>query len=177
MLSLLIEDRDLVIKDIYKPQLAKIIDWFNSSNKHQYRYAMGINKSITIEDIYEKYLEVLINAQEFFLSINLEDNFVGFVKGRADFRDKGEIWIMSMLIDTPYQNMGIGKRVLKLIINEFNERLGITEFYACLVDENVQAKTFWEKNGFNEHRTTPGYFTIDNANYDLIIVRKQLRYR
>lgn len=171
MLSLAIDDGDLIIKDIDKIQLYKIADWSNTN----YRYAMGVDKQITIEDLHEKYLEVLINAQEFFLSINFNGEFVGFVKGRVDLRDEGEIWIMSMLIDGSYQKKGVGRRVLNLIMDEFNERLGITSFYAFLVNDNIEAKTFWERNGFSEYRSTKGYFTIDNKSHDLTIMHKDLK--
>jgi len=174
MLSLLVKDKDLLVKDIARAELLKIVQFFNSDNSCQYKYAMGTDKPVTIEDLNEKYLEVLINAQEFFLSINYSGNFIGFIKGRADFRDKGEIWIMSILIDAPYQNKGIGKKALKLVMEEIKERFGVTSFYSCLVEDNSGGKKFWESNGFCEIRTNKNYFTIDNKNYDLVIMYRKL---
>ena len=174
MLSLLVEDKDLTIKDVDKNELTKIIDWLSSDNSQQYKYAMGIDEPITARDLYEKYFEVLINTHEFFLSINLQGDLIGFVKGRTDYRNKGEIWLMSLLIDITYQNKGIGTRVLKLIMNEFNEKFGIKDFYACLVDNNISGEVFWRRNGFNICRITKDYFTIDNKSCDLIIMYREL---
>lgn len=172
MLSLIVEDKELTIKDIDKTQLPKIIEWFSGDSNCQYRYALGIDKPIGISDLYEKYLEVLTSTHEFFLSINIYDNFVGFVKGRADYRAEGEIWIMSMLIDESYQSKGIGRRVLNSIMNEFKDKLGIKRFYACLINDNKRAKVFWERNGFSEFRSTRGYFKIGNKSYDLMIMQR-----
>lgn len=174
MLSLLIEDNDTTIKDLDKTQLSKIVEWFQSSDMVQNRYAMGINSPVTYDDIHEKYLEVLINAHEFFLGISLDEELVGFIKGRVDYRDKSEVWIMAMLIDASHRSKGLGKRVLELIIDEFNDKMGITSFYTCLISENVQAKSFWKQNGFMEHRLSKGYFTIDNKSHDLVIMQRIL---
>jgi hypothetical protein len=69
MLSLLIEDEELSLKNLDKVQLEKITQWFQNSDPEQYKYAMGIDKPIMYQELYEKYLEALINAHEFFLSI------------------------------------------------------------------------------------------------------------
>ena len=170
MLSLFIKDRDLVIKDVEKTQLTKITEWFAGDDINLYKYAMGIDKPITYDDLYEKYLEALINAHEYFLGISLDGNLIGFLKGRVDYKNADEIWIMAMLIDTPYRNIGIGERVLKLIMKEFKDKYGINNFYACLVKENIRGKVFWQKNGFYEYRLSKGYFTINNKSYDLVIM-------
>lgn len=172
MLSLLVEDGDMTIRNIEKDQLTKIIKWLNDDNS-RYKCSMGIDKPMTIHDLHEKYLEVLINAQEFFLSININRDFVGFIKGRSDLRYDGEVWIMSMLIDASCQRMGIGRRALKAVMDEFNEKLGITSFYTCVVDDNIRGKKFWESNGFYECRSINEYFTIDGENHDLIIMHKR----
>jgi RimJ/RimL family protein N-acetyltransferase len=174
MLSLLIEDKNLVIRDVDKPQVLKIQKWFDSSSIEDYKYAMGSDKPMTAADLYEKYLEVLINAREFFLSINIDDNLIGFIKGRVDYKEEGEIWIMSMLIDVPYQNKGIGKRVLGLIMDEFKKKFGFTKYYACIVNDNAQGKAFWKSNNFNEYRSSKDYFMIDNKCCDMVIMHRQL---
>jgi Acetyltransferases, including N-acetylases of ribosomal proteins len=173
MLSLSIEDKDLTIRDIDKLQIDKITCWFNS-NIEKYKYAMGTSKQFTSEDFYEKYLEVLINAHEFFLGINMDGELIGFVKGRADYKNEGEIWIMSMLIGAPYQSRGIGSRALDLIIDEFNKKLGIKKFYACLVNDNIRGKAFWKRNSFSEYRSAKDFFTIDNKSYDMVIMNRVL---
>lgn len=174
MLSLLIDDNDIIIKDIGRSQINKMMEWFSGSDVDKYKYAMGIDKPVTVDDLYEKYLEVLINAHEFFLAITMNGEFIGFIKGRADYKREGEIWIMSLLIDASYQNRGIGTRVLGLIMREFKEKFGIRKFYSCLVNDNLSGKAFWERNKFYECRSTKDYFTIDNKSYDLIIMYREI---
>lgn len=174
MLSLMIKDLGLTIKDVEKSQLEKIVNWFACSDINLSRFSMGIDKPVTYNELYEKYLESLINAHEFFLGINIDANLIGFFKGRVDYKDEGEVWIMAMLIDAPYQNNGIGKRVLNLIMKEFKEKFGFNNFYVCVVKENVEGRAFWERNGFSEHRLSKGYFTINNKSYDLMIMYSQL---
>lgn len=175
MLSLSIEDEDIHIKDIDKSQISKMIKWFDGSNIGKYKYAMGIDEPVTVDDLYEKYLEVLINAHEFFLGINMNDELIGFIKGRADYKNDGEVWIMSLLVDASYQNRGIGTRVLNAVMKEFKEKFGIREFYSCVINDNVGGKKFWQKNKFCECRATKDYFTMDNKNYDLIIMERNER--
>lgn len=172
MLSLSVTDKELLIKDISKDQLREINEWLKDTEC--YKYAMGTDQPITIDDLYEKYLEVLVNAHEFFLGISTFENFIGFIRGRVDYHGEGEIWIMSMLIDVSYQNKGIGTRVLDLVMNEFKEKLGITKFYTCLVDDNITGRSFWESNCFSPHRFTKGYFTIENKSCDLVIMIRNI---
>jgi ribosomal protein S18 acetylase RimI-like enzyme len=173
MLSLFIEEDELLIRDVTKDQLLNIIEWFNSDKKDSYKYAIGISKPITIDDLYENYLETLINAQEFFSAININETFVGFIKGRIEYRGKGEIWIMSILVHKDYQNKKIGSRALGLLIKELKNKFGITDVYSCLVKDNVLGRIFWEKNNFKEYRLSKNYFTIDEKNYDLLIMHKE----
>lgn len=173
MLSLKVDNKDMVLEDIDRNELHKIVKWFENSDAHRYKIAMGIDKPITYEDLYEKYLEVLVSAHEFFLSISLCGEMVGFIKGRVDYKDEGEVWIMAMFLDGLHQNTGIGKRALELIINEFKLKLGFSQFFACIVEDNIQAKAFWEGCGFIRYRQSKGYFTIENKSRDLIIMQKK----
>lgn len=173
MLSLIVDDKDMILKDIDKSELLKIVKWFESGDPYQYKIAMGIDKPMTYADLHEKYLEALINAHEFFLSINYNREIVGFIKGRVDYKDEGEVWIMAMFVEDIHQNMGIGRRALELIVSEFKQKLGFHIFFACLVEDNVQAKAFWEGSGFTEYRLSKGYFTIENKSRDLVIMQRK----
>lgn len=172
MLSLLIEDNHLTIKDLEKNELDIIIKWFQGSEFKQYKYAMGIDKPLTYEDLFEKYLEALISAHEFFLSIIVNGNTVGFIKGRVNYGEENEVWIMAFLIDSFHQNLGIGRRSLQLFIDEFGSKFGVKSFFAFLVKDNMKAVRFWENNGFVQYRLSKGYFTMDNISHDLIIMQK-----
>lgn len=172
MLSLFIEDEDIVVKDIDKDDLEQIAKWFGDCDCCRYKYAMGIDKVMTIDDLYEKYLESLLNAHEYFLSININREMIGFIKGRVEYKDKDEVWIMSLFIDPSYQGQNIGSRAVSNMLREFNQKMGICSFYACLVKNNIRARKFWERNGFVEYRTSKGYFTIDNKSCDLIIMQR-----
>lgn len=174
MLSIYIEDENIIIKDVEKVQLVQIAEWFNGNEKEHYKYAMGMDGPVKYEDLYEKYLEVLVNAHEFFVGINVDGVLGGFVKGRVDYRNEGEIWIMAILIDKKFQNRGIGKRVAKLIMGEFVDKLGIKSFYTGIVKDNNQGRAFWESMNFREYRQSKGYFTFDNKSHDLIIMNRQI---
>lgn len=174
MLSLYIDDEDITIHDLDKNQLKKISEWFNGAEREQYKFAMGIDGPMTFEDLYEKYLEALVSTHEFFLSINRDGELAGFIKGRVDYRDEGEIWIMALLVDTRYQSRGVGKRAVRLIMEEFREKLGIKSFYAYMVRDNAQGKLFWEGLDFKEYRMSKGFFTFDNGSHDLIIMHRHL---
>ncbi|HBM75708.1 MAG TPA: hypothetical protein DD429_09180 [Clostridiaceae bacterium] len=174
MLSLYIKDKSLIIKDVDKGQIAQIAEWFNGREKEHYRYAMGMDGPVKYEDLHEKYLESLVSVSEFFLSVNLDDVLVGFVKGRLDYRNEGEIWIMAILIDKKFQNQGIGKRIIKLIMRESAERFGIKTFYAGIVEDNKQGMAFWKSLKFCEYRQSKGYFTLHNKSRDLMIMYRKI---
>jgi hypothetical protein len=73
---------------------------------------------MSLRDINEKYLEVLVNSHEFFTGIFLEKEdgmqLGGVIKGRIDYENSEEAWISSILVDNPVsEDWNMGPRLLK----------------------------------------------------------------
>ena len=62
------------------------------------------------------------------------------------FRDSGEI--VSIYFLPEYIGKGYGTQLLKRCVRELN-CLGFTEIILWVLEENIRARTFYEKNGFH----------------------------
>lgn len=176
MLTLNNKSDNLVFKDITKEDLRNVLDLYNQNESNI--YATGIDRRMSIEDINEKYLEVLVNSHEFFTGIFLEQNsvthLVGVIKGRIDYENSDEAWISSILIDNRHQRMGIGTKAAMALIEMLNKSYDVKRFYIGVIADNDIGKLFWQKLDFNYYRTIGQYIQLKNLASDFIILKKEV---
>lgn len=176
MLTLNIQLDNLVFKDITKDDLRAVMDLYNQNEQNI--YATGIDRRMSLEDINEKYLEVLVNSHEFFTGIFIKEDaalhLVGVVKGRIDYENSEEAWISSILIENSYQQMGIGTKAVGALTDMLNQKYDVKRFYIGIISGNDIGKYFWQKLGFRYFRTIEQYIKLKNLASDFIIMEKEI---
>jgi RimJ/RimL family protein N-acetyltransferase len=175
MLTLNIQLDNLIFKDITKDDLGDVLDLYNQNEQNI--YATGIDRRMSLEDINEKYLEVLVNSHEFFTGIFLREaaglQMIGVVKGRIDYENSEEAWISSILIDNRYQRLGIGTKAVDILTNMLNKSYDVKKFYIGIISGNNIGKCFWQKLGFVYFRTIEQYIKLKSMAVDFIIMKKE----
>ncbi len=176
MLTLNIQMDNLILKDITNEDLRNVMDLYNQNDLNI--YATGIDRRMSLKDIKEKYLEVLVNSHEFFTGIFREMNgsvkIVGVIKGRIDYENSEEAWISSILIDNRYQRLGIGTKAVTAIIDALNRSYDVKRFYIGMIDGNDIGRCFWQKLEFSYFRTIEQYIRLKNFAADFIIMKKEI---
>lgn len=176
MLTLNIQLDNLIFKDITKDDLGNVLDLYNQNEESM--YATGIDRRMSLQDINEKYLEVLVNSHEFFTGIFLKEydakHLVGVIKGRIDYENSEEAWISSILIENSYQRMGIGTKAVCALTDMLNKNYDVKRFYIGIISGNDIGKHFWQKLGFSYFRTIEQYIKLKNLTADFIIMEKEI---
>lgn len=178
MLTINMQERDLCFKDITKDDLDEVLRIYNQNEINM--YATGIDRAMSIKDITQKYLEVLVNGHEFFAGIFVYDQdrtdskMIGVVKGRIDYYNNEEAWISSILIDSSYQRKGIGSNTVESLIELLRKNYGIKSILIGTLSGNIIGKRFWKKLGFSYIRTIDQYIKLNSKTEDFIIMRKNL---
>ena len=170
---------NLSFQDVNKESLEDLLKLYNQNEINI--YATGIDRPMSLEDIKQKYMEVLVNSHEFFACIFVRDSesntkkMIGVIKGRIDYDNNEEAWISSILIDSNYQNSGIGTKVVKSIIKMLKDTYDIKTMYIGILSGNGIGRGFWNKMGFDYIRTIEQYIKLNNKNEDFIIMKKDLK--
>lgn len=176
MLTLKQKLDDLIFRDITKEDLQDVLDLYNQNETNI--YATGIDRRMSLEDINEKYLEVLVNSHEFFTGIFLESasgqKLVGVIKGRIDYENNDEAWISSLLIDNRHQRIGIGTRTVQVIIDMLNNSYDVNRFFIGIIGGNEIGRLFWHKLQFSYFRTIEQYIRFKNLAADFIIMKREI---
>ena len=167
---------NLIFRDITKEDLKAVLNLYNQNDKNI--YATGIDRRMSLRDINEKYLEVLVNSHEFFTGIFLEEEdalqLVGVIKGRIDYENSEEAWISSILVDNRYQRLGIGTKAAEALINMLNKSYDVKRFYIGIIAGNSVGRCFWQKLDFSYFRTIEQYIKLNALAEDFIIMKREM---
>lgn len=179
MLTINLKDNNIRFQDISKNDLNEALRIYNQNEINM--YATGIDRSMSYEDINQKYLEVLVNSHEFFAGIFLDeeaclsDRMVGVIKGRIDYDNSEEAWISSIIIDSEFQKCGIGSKAVRAILKMLRETYDIKSVMIGILSGNSIGREFWGKIGFQYIRTIEQYIRLNDKSEDFIIMKKDLK--
>ncbi len=176
MLTISLQIGELHFEDISKESLGEVLKLYNQNEQNM--YATGIDHALSIDEINEKYLEVLVNSHEFFAGLFCKSSgvnvLVGVVKGRIDYENSEEAWISSILIDSSQQKKGIGKKVIIAMMELLNKSYDVKRVYVGLIAGNKIGRMFWQSLGFCYMRTIEQYIRLNDHTEDFIIMNKAL---
>lgn len=174
MFSLNIQNDDLYFRDIKPEHLPLILNWYNRVD--DFRYATGIDIPISLGTLTQKYAEVAICKNEFFVGIYSikEDKMIGILKGRLRYNDKDAVWISSIVIDSVFQQKGYGKSAIKLLLDYLKINYKIRCAYLAVIEVNMQGRKFWIKQNFRELRKIDNHLKLHDKNQNVIIMYKRL---
>jgi len=126
-------------------------------------------------DFYDRYLEYYVSEGEYFLKVLCGSELIGIIKGRIEFKNPNEVWIMCYLIEYKLQH----DKMSSTIINEFLKHLygsyGICNFYTFVPTNNQDMLKLWKKNNFEIIRVTNNFLEIDSEDKDIFILKKIIR--
>jgi len=176
MLGMNIEIEGFTFRDIKKNELAQVLQIYNNDSSET-GFGIGSNRNISMEELEEKYLEVLISSHEFFIGIfsnKSDDELIGVLKGRIDYDKSDEAWITSFIIKEEYRNKGIGNKTINAFISYMHKTYDVKSFSAGVISKNTKGINFWSKAGFKHIRTIERYIDINNNFEDFIILKKDI---
>jgi L-amino acid N-acyltransferase YncA len=140
---------NILIRNLKADELNKVLEWYN--NTDEYKYATGIEESVSIDFVKGKYIEAAICRNEFFAGIFIDDFIlIGVIKGNIRHGNYGILWINSFIIDTNYRNKGIGSKSLSILFNYFKTKKMIETVFISVFEVNDVGMAFWKKHNFNE---------------------------
>lgn len=174
MLSLNIQEDTVYFRDIKLEHLPQILNWYNKID--DFKFATGIDQPMTIDMLIQKYAEVAICANEFFVGVysHIEKKMVGILKGRLEYENKYSVWISSIVIDSAYQNKGYGSLSIQILLKHLKYYNKIKEAYLAVIEVNEQGRRFWCKNCFNEVRRIQNHIKLQNKHQNVIIMHRVL---
>lgn len=168
MFNIDIKFDDISIMSVEKEDIFKIENWINN----QQVFNIDAQKNYGIKEFYERYLEYYVSEGEYFLKVLCGSEFIGIIKGRIEFKNPNQVWIMCYLIEFRlYDDM------FATIINEFLKHLyknyGIRNFYTFVSANNHGMLKLWKNNNFEISRVTSNFLEIDNEEEDILILKKE----
>lgn len=170
MMPISIQDGDITIRNLKNSELVEVYNCVNQS--HDSLKALGRNSAFSLEDIKMRYLETLINSMEFFCGILYKDKIVGLIKGRIEYKEQNQLFIMSLMLIEDIRGKGIGTKTLGAFEDYFFKNFSTNKFCALIMENNKSAQKFWIKNGYKFIRATRG-IGIDEGSC-MIILEKEL---
>ncbi len=162
---------DISIMNVEKEDIFKIKNWIN--NQQNFDIEDGLNYGI--KEFYERYLEYYVSEGEYFLKVLCGSELIGIIKGRIEFKNPNEVWIMCYLIEFKLY----GDKISTTIINEFLKHLydnyGISNFYTFVSANNQDMLKLWKNNNFEIIRVTNSFLELDDEEKDILILEKILQ--
>ena len=160
---------DINISSMESPDIVPAMEWLdaekNKGNLHE--------KHLNIKELRERFLESYLSEGEFFLKIIKEKQFVGILKGRIEFKNSNEVWILYYIIDRNLKNKGIDSIILENLTSYFYKELGIYSFFTVVSEDNLEIEAFWNRNGFSLVRVAENYFDNEGKNINMLIFKKK----
>jgi len=158
------------IMNVEKEDIFEIQNWVNN----QQVFNIDAQKNYGIKEFYERYLEYYVSEGEYFLKVLCGSELIGIIKGRIEFKNPNEVWIMCYLIEFSLYET----ETSTIIINEFLKHLyknyGIRKFYTFVSANNHWMLKLWKNNNFEISRVTSNFLELDSEEKDILILKKEL---
>lgn len=145
MFDIKLKVNDIELMSIEKDDISETYNWFNAESNYLDRDNFD---KVSESQFYDRFIEYYLSECEFFTRLMMNNELIGILKGRIEFKNPNEVWIGYLLISERYRNKKVGTTVLNSVINYFNTDLGIFNFYIKLKKNDMDSLNFWKKNGF-----------------------------
>jgi len=161
---------DISIINVEKEDVFKIKNWIN--NQNGYSIDDGLNYGT--HEFYERYLEYYVSEGEFFLKILCASELMGIIKGRIEFKNPNEVWIMCYMIEPRMHVADISSTIINEFSKHLYENYGICNFYTFAKANNIETLKFWKNNDFEISRVTSNFLEMDSKEMDMLILKKMI---
>ena len=130
---------------------------------------------INSKELNNIFYEYYLNECEFFLKILYKDKIIGVLKGRAEFKNPNEIWVMYFLKYKEYENTIIWDKILNKLEIYFFQQYAIDNFYIVIDGKNNRFYSVLKNKGFIPTRSCN--ILINDRTEDLnIILKKNIKF-
>lgn len=170
MFNIDIKFNDVSIINVEKEDIFKIKNWIN--NQHVYNIEDGLNYGI--REFYERYLEYFVSEGEYFVKVLCKNELIGILKGRIEFKNPNEVWIMCYLMESKMYGDDVSTRIINEFLKHFHENYGISNFYTFVSANNNVMLKLWKNNNFEISRVTNNFLELDSKNNDMLILKKTI---
>lgn len=165
MLEVQIEFDDIKICNIEEEDLFKIQKWMEKDN-------VFLDEERDIVELKERFLESYVSDCEFFSKIERNNELIGILKGRLEFKNPNELWIWFFYLDEIYKSTDLGSIIIEELTNYFSEEYGIDMFFTRIIKDNGDNITFWKNIGFKAIRMVKDFYKINGRYMDMLIMKK-----
>lgn len=166
MFDINIEFEDIKISSIVMEDILDVQMWINLQND-----MCNLNsKPLNFSEFKERFLEYYISECEFFLKIEKKNVLMGIMKGRLEFKNSVEAWILYFSIDNNEIKLGSGTKILNNFIYCLKQRYGIYSFYTCVSEKEKDSVYFWSKNKFKLIRVSKDFYSMDEENINMLVM-------
>ncbi|WDC85833.1 GNAT family N-acetyltransferase [Caloramator sp. mosi_1] len=131
-----------------KEDLGDIYDLIKELNYKQNLYR---DNNLNFDYIKRRYIETLANSMEYFCGIYINDELIGFLKGRLEVKDDLESLLMALYIKENYTKDKQGNNILKNFEDYLHSVYNVKVFNV-IVNDKCECDKFWEENGYNFNR-------------------------
>jgi len=159
---------EVSIVSVEKEDIFEIQNWINK--QEGFNKKDGLNYGIV--DFHERYLEYYISEGEYFLKVLCGSRLIGIIKGRIEFKNPNEVWIMCYLIENKLQNDKISTSIINEFLKHLYENYSICNFYALSSSNNQEMLKLWKNNGFDIIRVTSNFLEVNSEDKDILILKK-----
>ncbi|HEY5501100.1 MAG TPA: GNAT family N-acetyltransferase [Candidatus Humimicrobiaceae bacterium] len=168
MFNIAIKFDNISIVNVEKEDVFKIKNWIN--NQHVYNIDDGLNYDT--REFYERYLEYYVSEGEYFLKVLCGSELIGIIKGRIEFKNPNEVWIMCYLIEDKMHAADVSSTIINQFSRHLYESYGICNFYTFAKVNNNEMLKLWKNNNFEISRVTSNFIEIDSKDKDILILKK-----
>lgn len=169
MFDINIKFDDMEISSINKDDILNVQEWINTQDT-----TCNFNsKPLDFYEFKERFLEYYISECEFFLKIEKKQVLIGVLKGRLEFKNPVEVWILYFTIDNKNRNQGIGTQILNNFMHSLKEKYGLNNFYTCVPEKEKDSVKFLNKHNFKLLRVSKGFYSSEEDQSDMYILNLQ----
>lgn len=150
---------NISVNSIEKKDMEKVGIWLSKKNDIN-------NKIFNLKEFNDRFLEYYISESEFFLKVEINNDIIGIIKGRIEYKNVNQIWFWYFNIE----EKSLSSLVLKQTIDFFKNQFSIDDFYA-IADEKSGLMEFYKDNKFVLSRVSKNFFKSENDNLDMFILK------
>jgi ribosomal protein S18 acetylase RimI-like enzyme len=165
MLDIEMKFNNIIVSNVEKKDLPQIHEWMELEGKFVYEES-------NLNELNERFLESYISEGEFFLKINNNNELIGIIKGRLEFKNPNEAWIWFFYINDKYRVTSLSNNIINALISQFYQKYGIDIFFTRVIKNDSENIRFWRNMGFNIIRIVKDFYNINDEYIDMLIMKK-----
>ncbi|KEI79739.1 GNAT family N-acetyltransferase [Clostridium botulinum] len=168
MLDINLKYEDIEIANIEKENIEDVF-YMMKSNENEAN--VDYHPLTNVKELEDTFIEYYLSECEFFIKIMYRSYLIGVMKGRAEFKNPNEIWILYFFKDRYKLEDRKWYSIIHNLEIYFFKQYGIDDFYVVVDNNNLNLINIFKKNGFSISRIYEKN-KYDNINSNEIVLKK-----